>query len=344
MHPRHPWRHADHPHPPHTGLSPGWLVAALTYFCAVSLAHLQISLWIARPRSGPGGAFAIKDFVPEVALAGAALLLAWLAFKAWKAPRPWPVLALWLLLSLAVGVIDRFLTFSAPEYAHYPQFALLAWLLARALDPTLARYIPGRILFWTTLLGALDELVQYLWITTSYSEYLDFNDILVNMLGGAAGVLIYYGFTRPHPPTSWSRPRLELLTALVLSTAILLGLQTERIVTMPTSKVPAGGFMRDQGDAATLRFYLQRTVPARYATYNKSPYRGQYWILDPASGIALTLLGGLLLGPLIRAGTQAGAARAAGPAEPEAPAPPQTIATRAGPTTSAAPIAAQAAD
>lgn len=304
MLPRHPWRHAEHTHLTHTGLSPGWLAAALIYFGVATLAHLQISLWIVKKRSGASGDFAIKDFMPEAALAGAALLLGWLAFKAWKTPRAWPELALWLLLGLGVGLVDRFLTFSAPEYAHYPQFALLAWLLARALDPTRSRHIPGRILFWTTLLGAIDELIQYLWITISYSEYLDFNDILVNMLGGAAGVLIYYGFSRPHQLPASRPPRLELFTALVLSSIIMLSVHTERVITTPKVKVPAGGFVRDKGEAATLRLYLQRTVPPRYASYNQSPYRGQYWILDPASGIALTLLGGVLFGVLVRQAIQ----------------------------------------
>lgn len=334
MPPRHPWRHAEHTQAKHSGFSPGWLAVALIYFGAATLTHLQISLWIVKKRSGANGEFAIKDFMPEVALVGAALLLGWLAFKAWKAPRAWPELALWLLLGVGVGLVDRFLTFSAPEYAHYPQFALLAWLLARALDPTRSRHIPGRILFWTTLLGAIDELAQYLWITTSYSEYLDFNDILVNMLGGAAGVLIYYGFSRPHELTPSSPPRLEFFAALVLASTIASGVHAERLVTTPKGKVPAGGFMRDKGEAATLRFYLQRTVPARYATYTKSPYRGRYWILDPASGIALTLVGGLLFGALIRAGTHpdAGAARPAGPATPG---PHQAVASCASPITNA---------
>lgn len=304
MPPHHPWRHAEHTPLADTGLSPGWLAGALIYFGVATLAHLQISLWIVKKRSGTNGDFALKDFMPEVALAGAALLLGWLAFKAWKTPRAWPELALWLLLGLGVGLVDRFLTFSAPEYAHYPQFALLAWLLARALDPTRSRHIPGRILFWTTLLGAIDELIQYIWITMSYSEYLDFNDILVNMLGGAVGVLIYYGFTRPNQLPASRLPHLELFTALVLSSAIMLGVHTERVITTPKAKVPAGGFVRDKGEAATLRFYLQRTVPPRYASYNQSPYRGQYWVLDPASGIALTLLGGVLFGVLVRQAIQ----------------------------------------
>lgn len=340
---RHPWRHAEHTQAKHSGFSPGWLAVALIYFGAATLTHLQISLWIVKKRSGANGEFAIKDFMPEVALVGAALLLGWLAFKAWKAPRAWPELALWLLLGVGVGLVDRFLTFSAPEYAHYPQFAVLAWLLARALDPTRSRHIPGRILFWTTLLGAIDELAQYLWITTSYSEYLDFNDILVNMLGGAAGVLIYYGFSRPHEPTPSSPPRLEFFAALVLASTIASGVHAERLVTTPKGKVPAGGFMRDKGEAATLRFYLQRTVPARYATYTKSPYRGRYWILDPASGIALTLVGGLLFGALIRAGTHPDV-RAARPARPATSRPRQSIATLATPTADAAMAAAQAVD
>ena len=290
-------------------ISLGWLAAAIAYYITVTLSHLQVSLWLVKQRSGPNGNFALKDFTPELALASAGLVVAWIVLKTWKTPRAWLTLGLWVLLGLCIGCVDRWLTFSVPEYAHYPQFALLAWLLARALDSKRTKLIPGRILFWTTLLGAADELTQYLWITTSYSEYLDFNDILVNMLGGAAGVLIYYGFERPTRHIRARLPILETATACVLAAAITIGLQSGRLILQPDVEIPAGGFMRDKGEPHTLRLYLQRTVPPRYASYNKSPYRGQYWILDPISGIALTLLGGTLFGVLVRQTASTSAAR-----------------------------------
>lgn len=281
-------------HRSHAKLSVGWLLAALAWFSVTSLAHLEISLWLVRPRVGSTGSFAFKDFAVEAAIVGGVGLAVWLTYQARKAVRPWPVLALWALLALCVGLVDRFLTFSAAEYAHYPQYALLAWLLARALDPTRTRYVPGRVLFWTSLLGAADEIAQYLWITTSYSEYLDFNDILVNMLGAAAGILLYYGFEPNAAPRVRNHPRLEIITALTLAFAIGFGLQQQRIMLKTTVKLAHGPVVREHDNTAQLRLYLQRTVPGRHGSHNKGPYRGTHWILDPASGVALTLGGGAL--------------------------------------------------
>lgn len=297
----------------------GWLLAALAYFLVTSLSHLEVSLWLVKQRTGSQGSFAFKDFAPDAAVAAGAVLAAWLAYQAWKAVRPWPVLALWALLAVCVGLVDRFLTFSAAEYAHYPQYALLTWLLARALDPERRRHIPGRILLWTTLLGAVDEIVQYLWITTSYSEYLDFNDILVNMIGGMAGILLYYGFARrtaPRAPDALDLPRVEIITALVLALAIGVALQQQCIMPHTSVKLAHSAWMRDAGDQARLRLYLQRTVPGRHGSYNQGPYRGKHWILDPASAAALTLIGGGLFGLLATGAYGAAPARTARTALP----------------------------
>lgn len=296
----------------------GWLLAALAYFTVASLAHLEVSLWLVKQRSGAQGSFAFRDFVPDLAVAGGAVLAIWLAYQAWKTVRPWPVLALWALLALCVALVDRFLTFSAAEYAHYPQYALLAWLLARALDPDRRRHVPGRILLWTTLLGAVDETVQYLWITAGYSEYLDFNDILVNMIGGMAGILLYYGLGRRGAPRAQDFPRVELVTALVLALAIGVGLQQQRIMPNTSVKLAHSAWMRDAGDQARLRLYLQRTVPGRHGSYNQGPYRGKHWILDPASAAALSLIGGSLFCLLATGAYRAPAAPTASGAAPGA--------------------------
>lgn len=267
-----------------------WLGIALVYSAAASLAHLEFSLWLIAPRSGPFGPYALKDAIPIVGIAATAALAGWLVHQIRQTRSPWPLITPWLLWAACVAGVDRFLTYSVPEYAHYPQYALLAWLLAHALDPDRKQLVPGRILFWTTLLGVIDESLQYLWITATYSEYLDFNDFLVNLLGATAGVLVYYrahGIDAPRPLPPARPPRAELVTAGVLALSIGLALHSERLVVTAGTTIPPGGLMRDATPQAAQRLYLQRTTPPRYASWNAGPHRGRYWILDPVSGLML---------------------------------------------------------
>ena len=144
-----------------------------------------------------------------------------------------------------MALIDHYLTYAISEYAHYPEYALLAWLVARSMDPQRSFWYVGRVLFWTTLLGMGDELLQYTWITTSYSEYLDFNDFVTNLVAAAAGVLLYYGTAaqslehdrRPKPVVESGA---AMASALVVAVALLSG----HIVQTPATKVPPGGIVR----------------------------------------------------------------------------------------------------
>lgn len=128
------------------------------------------------------------------------MLLGWLVQSAWRdgtRVRVAVVSVYWLLWLACVAAVDRWLTFSLPEYFHYPQYALLAWLMAKALDPHRSKWPVLRVLFWPALLGFIDELAQYLWITTRYSHYLDFNDIVVNLLAATAGLMLFDGIRTP---------------------------------------------------------------------------------------------------------------------------------------------------
>lgn len=97
----------------------------------------------------------------------ALLLVVVVARQLRRSPRPWVLAGPWLMVATAIWAIERWLISSANEYFHYPQYALLACLIAHLLDRRRKHLVPGRVLFWTALLGAIDELLQYVWITTS---------------------------------------------------------------------------------------------------------------------------------------------------------------------------------
>lgn len=267
-----------------------WWVLALVYYVATCLMHLQFSLWLVRQRDTMLGNLAYADLMPYLVMAAGAGLVWWVARSVRSSPRPGLTAGFWMLWLAAVVLIDRTLTFSINEYAHYPQYALLAWLLARAMDPQRSRWWVGRVLFWTTLMGMGDEVLQYLWITTSYSDYLDFNDFVVNLVAACAGMLLYYGpAAAPSQHAKYKKPVLECGVAGVAVALLWLGLHTGHLAQTPASKIAPGGMVRLEDGSR--RLYLQR-APAFYGSWQNGNRHGRYFVLPPLPGlVALALLG-----------------------------------------------------
>ncbi|MEX2500284.1 MAG: hypothetical protein WD397_15560 [Wenzhouxiangellaceae bacterium] len=179
------------------------VTAVIGYYAASVLGHLEVSLWLVQRReSDLLGSYRLAEFLPH---AGALLLAAvviWQARRARHGTNRAATLAAWATWLVAAVLVDRFLIYSFAEYLHYPQYALLAWMLARLHDPNRTAFAVGPVLLAVTVLGIADEVLQYTWITVSYSNYLDFNDFLLNLLGGAAGLLLYFGFAPGQPAQS----------------------------------------------------------------------------------------------------------------------------------------------
>lgn len=254
--------------------------AALTaYFLATTLGHLRVSQWLVRVRQSELlGTFQFADFLPH---AGLALLLAvaiWQAWRAWRGRNRAATVALWAGCLVLVWAAGRWLIFSVPEYIHYPQYAVLAFGMAWLADPDRARHAVAPILLACTALGIADETLQYTWITVSHSDYLDFNDFLLNLLGALAGLLLYYGFTRSQkadPRETRSNKRYGLtgfpLLGLAMAAAILM-------VHRPAEPDHPGPLERKP----------------RYGHWIPSPHTGHYYVLTPWNGtLALVSLGAL---------------------------------------------------
>ena len=256
-------------------------IVTIGYYIASVLGHLEISLWLVQPRqSDLLGDYKLADFLPHIGVLILAAMLIWQARCALRGSNRLATLTAWSAWLIVVALIDRFLIYSFPEYLHYPQYALLAWLIARLHDPGRNRLAVGPVLLAVTLLGIADEALQYTWITISYSNYLDFNDFLLNLLGGAAGLLLYYGFA-PGPsekqtPGFRIKPgmtaaRSSALYGLVgfawLGICMLLGVAAVNA----TSPEPT-------------RLHLIERQPS-YSTWIPGPHAGRYYVVDPTTGI-----------------------------------------------------------
>lgn len=277
-----------------------WGSVTALYFVLTTLGHLAFSLWLVNTRSfswqGQTVSYSFRDALPWLLPVLGLGLLVWLVRGAQRdgtRRRVAWVSAYWLLWATGVAAVDRWLTFSVPEYVHYPQYALLAALLARTLDPERRRWPVGRLLLLTTLLGALDELVQYLWITVSYSQYFDFNDVLVNLLAAALGLMLYYGWrTPPRAPeraTQHAGVRTWGLAAAAGALALFLVLTvgSGRVQLTPSQPVPPGGLAVTAD--GTMRLFLQRQ-PGLYDRWHPGHWRPRHWVLGPAHATAALLL------------------------------------------------------
>ena len=171
-------------------------ILIIAYWIASVLGHLVISQWLVQRRESELlGTYKLADFLPHAVVLLLAAVVIWQGRRAWRGGNHGATLAAWATWLVAVIAADRLLIYSFPEYLHYPQYALLAFLVTRFHDPDRTALAIGPVLLAVTVLGIADEALQYTWITISYSNYLDFNDFLLNLLGGTAGLLLYYGFT-----------------------------------------------------------------------------------------------------------------------------------------------------
>jgi hypothetical protein len=126
----------------------------------------------------------------------------------------------WIVTLALIGFTWRVFTANNVELVHYPQYvpegmALLALTLS-----------PAESLAWVTIFGGLDECYQYAVLSRFRAVPYDFNDVYMDLLGGALGVLLAMALLRckprrQHAPPLWKRPGIAALLGIV-TTGILL--------------------------------------------------------------------------------------------------------------------------
>jgi len=87
---------------------------------------------------------------------------------------------LFVVLSFEIIIVHNI------EIIHFAQYAGLSVLLF----PLLKRF--GDTVFWATILGFIDEVYQYLYLKPDGTDYFDFNDVILNLLGAGLGVILIF--------------------------------------------------------------------------------------------------------------------------------------------------------
>jgi hypothetical protein len=144
-----------------------------------------------------------------------------------RTERPW-LAAYWILSFLLMIGTWRVFMANNTELVHFPQYfpegmALLALTLS-----------PVESLAWIALFGGLDETYQYIYLLNGRPAPLDLNDMYMDVVGGAVGIIFAMAclqyVSRTGSGESWgqtgkrilSRPGVQVIFGILLTAAVLL--------------------------------------------------------------------------------------------------------------------------
>jgi len=193
----------------------------ITYYLLVVLPHEVIGIWIAETLDKPFG----RDTYNLIILAlGVTGCLGYLYFV-WNGARHRPDKGkktyLYLLATLALIVLSfNTILVVNVEIIHFIQYALLALLVF----PLFSSY--QETLFWSTVLGAIDEGYQYLVLAPERTNYYDFNDVLIDMVGATLGLILLsaYGVNKAKLLTFYQRSSFRGFVVITLLVLVALGM------------------------------------------------------------------------------------------------------------------------
>ena len=181
----------------------------------------------------------------------------------------------WVATLALIAATWNLLTVNNVELVHYPQY-LLPGMLLFALTAS-----PAESLAWVTVIGGLDECFQYWHLHGGWGVPYDFNDIYMDLLGGALGVMVAISFLdigasrRPHAGTLLKRPGILLIAGIVLAGIALW----------------AGGWMLLYEDKQNTRYWfaLSRLRPKSFWFFDKTWGPRTIHTLSPVEGPALII-------------------------------------------------------
>lgn len=258
----------------------GWLEAnknitialSILYYLLVVLPHEQVGFFVLWMFEGVSR----EIYQRTVLLTGLLFFVFYLAllFRNLAKSQNWrPVLVYLPLTVLLLYVSFDLLVIHNIEIIHFAQYAGMAILLF----PILKRY--GDTIFWVGILGAIDEGYQYFYLAPERTDYFDFNDIVLDILGGATGVMLIYATGRRTNIRSlkqWLRSPVVVTTAF-LTLGIIVLLQTSYLQVFPA----------ETGMSAPI--LLVKKAPEGFWTLIKH-LNVKFHIMRPLEGVVVTSL------------------------------------------------------
>ncbi len=271
------------------------LIFAISFFywIAVSTCHLIVTDFLTDWVATPWGKFIPRDSSLETGLVVTILLIIYIFYMAIKGKRRIISFIYWILLGSSVWLAYRFLIAAQIEIIHFPQYAILSFLFAYAIDPERKKVLIVSILFWVTLMGIVDEAYQYFYITRLFSHYFDFNDFILNEIGVALGLFLFYGF-REIPSRKigindiWKSLEFKVVVSIILlflSFSLLGIIHSYTHTKLETPIIYEHGF---------LKIYLER-LPNKIGSWQERDLGGYFYTLDSLTGTSIMVLFGFLI-------------------------------------------------
>lgn len=163
------------------------IVIAVTYYLIVVTTHRQVGRFISQNLDIPYGRDAYNLIVLSIGIISLLLVVFFLQKnfrnKLSKAEQK-KTLAYFLYLIILITIAINLIMVVNVEIIHIAQYCVMAILMF----PLLKNY--NMVMFYTTILGGLDEAFQYWYLFPEKSNYYDFNDIIINFLGVCLGMII----------------------------------------------------------------------------------------------------------------------------------------------------------
>lgn len=132
--------------------------------------------------------------------------------------RAYRVILQWFLITVLAMFLAIFtLMVTNMEAIHFLQYSILAVLIF----PLVQRYEDAFIS--ATILGMVDEVYQYLVLNPAF-KYFDFNDIVLNILGAGAGLLVMAAtvFPESRKPRKWYRSSSYFFVGIIILLGIII--------------------------------------------------------------------------------------------------------------------------
>lgn len=163
------------------------ILLAFSYYLLVVLPHEEIGVWVTQTLDQPYGRDKYNLIILVLGLIGlfGYLLLVQKGIKALKKGKGLVWFAFMMTLLFIIISFNTLLTVNV-EIIHFVQYALLAILLF----PLLNNY--RDTLFYATIFAIIDEGHQYLVLAPLRTDYFDFNDVIIDLIGATLGLLLFW--------------------------------------------------------------------------------------------------------------------------------------------------------
>ena len=249
------------------------IVLVICYYLLVVLPHEQIGLFIAKNLDKPYGRtkYNLIILLIGVFLLSVFMLFVWRGFKKIESKDKKKVVG-YLSLSIVLIVLSiNLIMVVNVEIIHIIQYAVMSVLIF----PLLKNF--NLTLFWITIFGALDEAYQYFYLAALRTDYYDFNDIVINLIGSTMGLIFLksQGISNLKPLGPWYKNSIFYFI-ISIALVIIIAWATNYLTIYPTD-----------GESPAPIQIIRRFKPGFWQTI---PPKVKFHVIRPLEGLIMVSL------------------------------------------------------